>query len=143
MGKLHLVLEGLRSTKGSLRVCLWSDGEGFPDCRKNTHVQRVNVAADAAMNGLANGVAGTSGEDGEERIVTLDLTDLPAGEYGISVIHDENDNRRLDKGFIGLPAEGVGFSNNAKATFGPPKFKKARFPVAGETAQRIKIRYFL
>nr|WP_255536597.1 DUF2141 domain-containing protein [Pacificimonas pallii] len=121
--RLHLTLHGLRSSQGHVRVCLWSNGDGFPDCRKNSGVTRL--AAPAAET------------------VTVDVTDLPPGNYGISVIHDENDNRRLDKGFMGLPSEGVGFSNNASAPFGPPKYAKVRFALTGETEQVIRMKYYL
>ncbi|MGB3721747.1 MAG: DUF2141 domain-containing protein [Pacificimonas sp.] len=121
---LHLTLEGLRSAKGSVRICLWSDGDGFPDCASNAGVKRLAAVA--------------LGET-----VTLDVSGLKPGRYGVSVIHDENDNRRLDKSFIGLPTEGVGFSNNASAPFGPPKFGKVAFPVTAETSQTIKLRYYL
>lgn len=74
---------------------------------------------------------------------TLNITGLPPGEYAVSAIHDENDNRKLDKSFIGMPTEGVAFSNNAKIAFGPPKFEKVRFRVEGETTQTMRMRYFL
>ncbi len=121
---LQLTLEGLRSTKGSVRLCLWTDGTGFPDCQKNQTVKRLETSVSATT-------------------VTLDVSGLRPGSYGISVIHDENDNHRLDKSFIGLPTEGVGFSNNASASFGPPKFRKVSFTVSGDTSQTIKMRYYL
>ncbi|MGB7404353.1 MAG: DUF2141 domain-containing protein [Pacificimonas sp.] len=122
--KLSLTLEGLRAPRGSVRVCLWSSGKGFPDCKANEDVRRLAVPATATR-------------------VTVDVTNLEPGEYGVSVIHDENDNRRLDKAFIGLPREGVGFSNNASAPFGPPKFARVAFPVSGETTANIRMRYYL
>lgn len=73
----------------------------------------------------------------------IDITGLPPGDYAISAIHDENDNKKLDKSFIGMPTEGVAFSNNAKVSFGPPKFEKVRFHVEGETTQMMRMRYFL
>ena len=49
--------------------------------------------------------------------VTADRTlvlhfDLPAGKYAVQVMHDENDNGKLDANFMGIPIEGYGFSNN-------------------------------
>jgi len=73
----------------------------------------------------------------------LDIAGLAPGVYAVSAIHDENDNRKLDKSFIGMPTEGVAFSNNAKIAFGPPKFEKVRFHVEGETTQTMRMRYFL
>ena len=50
-----------------------------------------------------------------------------AGEYAVSCYHDRNGNGKLDKNTIGIPVEPYGFSNDARGSFGPPKYKKARF----------------
>lgn len=119
---LHLTFEGLRSQKGSIRLCLWRDSDGYPDCTRSTSATKETVPASSPV---------------------LDIAGLQPGDYAVSAIHDENDNRKLDKSFIGLPTEGVAFSNNARIAFGPPKFEKVRFHVAGETAQTLHMRYFL
>ena len=121
---LHLAFEGLRSHRGTVRVCVFPDSKGFPDCQQASGVVRAHTSAAATR-------------------VALDVAALPPGDYAISVIHDENDNNRLDKSFIGLPTEGVGFSNNASAPFGPPGYGKTRFVVDGETTQTIRLKYYL
>ena len=61
----------------------------------------------------------------------------------MAVIHDENDNARLDR-FAGIPREGFGFSRNPPLGFGPPRFSAARFPVDGDAAmQQVRLRYLL
>ncbi len=70
--------------------------------------------------------------------------DLPQGEFAIALYHDENDNGRLDKGLMGIPKEGFGFSRNAKATFGPPNFTKTAVELTSEDetlAIDVKMRY--
>ena len=57
------------------------------------------------------------------------FTDLPEGEYAISVFHDENDNGKLDSNFMGIPKEPYGFSNNASGFMGPPKWEDAKILV--------------
>ena len=47
--------------------------------------------------------------------------------YAVSVVYDEDGNGKLNTGFLGIPSDPVGFSNNAKGTFGPPSFYKASF----------------
>jgi uncharacterized protein (DUF2141 family) len=44
--------------------------------------------------------------------VEVVVENLPAGTYGISVMHDANSNEKLDSNMIGIPKEGFGFSNN-------------------------------
>jgi uncharacterized protein (DUF2141 family) len=66
--------------------------------------------------------------------------DIQPGEYAISAFHDANGNGKLDKNFIGIPNEGVGFSNDAMGTFGPPSFEKAKFsfPKSGPVSVTMK-----
>lgn len=54
-------------------------------------------------------------------------TDLPPGTYAIALIHDENGNGEMDTNALGLPTEAFGFSNRARARFGPPPFERAAF----------------
>ena len=53
--------------------------------------------------------------------------DIPDGTYAIGIFIDTNDNNKMDKNFLGIPKEQYGFSNNAKARFGPPSFEDASF----------------
>ncbi|MFD2522513.1 DUF2141 domain-containing protein [Emticicia soli] len=59
--------------------------------------------------------------------VTVDITDLSAGQYSVRVFHDENDNKKLDTGMFGIPKEDWGMSNNVKAVMGPPDFNESLF----------------
>ena len=59
--------------------------------------------------------------------VTWQINDVPYGDYGVAVLHDENSNGKMDKTFLGIPLEPYGFSNNVRITFGPPKWGKAKF----------------
>lgn len=120
---LNLVLTGLRSSAGEVRVCVWHEAASFPDCRKGQDVRML--AAPAAAE------------------VRLAVEGLAPGSYAVSVIHDENGNRRLDKNFVGIPTEGVGFSHNPRVTFGPPAFAKASFDTSRESTQTIRMKYFL
>lgn len=58
---------------------------------------------------------------------TFTFENLPAGEYAISVFHDENSNGKLDTNFMGIPKEAYAASNDAKGFMGPPKYKDAKF----------------
>lgn len=48
------------------------------------------------------------------------------GDYVLSVFHDENNNGELDTGFLGIPKEPYGFSNNLNK-MRPPSFEEAAF----------------
>ena len=67
-------------------------------------------------------------------------TEIPDGEYAIAFFIDANGNKKLDKNFLGIPKEQFGFSNNAMGTLSAPSFEQAKFRVAGNTVQNIKLK---
>jgi len=72
--------------------------------------------------------------------IKLQLDDLPEGAtLALSVVHDLNDNQRLDMNAIGMPTEPYGFSNNASGNFGPPSFEAAKLVLNGSTKHSIKL----
>lgn len=123
IAQLDVAVEGLRSTHGAVRICLTTDPEHYPDCQGDPAARRQTVpAADAR---------------------TIRFADVPSGTYAIALIHDENDNARLDTLF-GIPREGVGFSRNPRMLFGPPHFDRAEFAVSNQRLdERIRVKYFL
>ena len=46
-----------------------------------------------------------------DHMATVIFDSLPHGVYAIKVYHDENENKELDTGFLGIPTEAYGFSN--------------------------------
>jgi len=87
-----------------LRVCLTADPDNFPACVDDADaVTRSVPAATPALR----------------------FDGLPLGTYAIAVIHDENNNSRLDT-LAGIPREGFGFSRNPPIRFGAPRFAAVR-----------------
>ena len=66
----------------------------------------------------------------EKNAIKVRFENIVPGEYAIVVVHDENDNGKLDMNFVGIPKEAFGFSNNPVIRRGPPKYEEAKFPVA-------------
>lgn len=64
---------------------------------------------------------------------------VPTGEYAVVVVHDENDNGKLDTGFLGFGGESYAYSNDARPLFGRPKFDKAKFAVTADTQLEISL----
>jgi uncharacterized protein (DUF2141 family) len=120
--RLDVGIEGLRSAKGVVRVCVTRDPGHFPDCQSDPEARRATVPA---VNPAPR------------------FDDLPSGVYAVSLFHDENDNGRLDR-LAGIPTEGVGFSNNPRLLFGPPRFTQARFTVTDrQMDEKVRVQYFL
>ena len=61
--------------------------------------------------------------DGRDEYV---IDDIVPGEYALLVYFDENGNGRIDKNFIGIPNEPLGFSNRYRPK-GPPSYERAAF----------------
>lgn len=121
-GELSVDLANLRSHKGSVRLCLTADPKNFPACIDDAQAVTRSIPATAD---------------------SLRFEGLAHGDYAIAVIHDENNNHKLDT-FAGIPREGFGFSRNPAVTFGPPRFAAARFTLTSDAdRQQIKMRYLL
>ena len=119
---LAVSVEGLRSAKGVLQLCLTRDPAYFPDCGKDPERRHLTVAA-----------------KGEAILFPA----VPSGRYALSVVHDENANDRLDT-FMGIPREGIGFSRNPRLAFGPPSFRSVEFEVGeGTPTAEIRMKYYL
>ena len=71
---------------------------------------------------------------------SITYQDLPVGLYAIKAYHDVNNNKMLDKNFIGLPREQYGFSNNVMGAFGPPSFEQSQFEITEDTTQVLILR---
>lgn len=75
--------------------------------------------------------------------VTVVVRDIVPGVYAVQAFHDENDNMDIDRSLLGFPKEGMGFSNDAPMTYGPPRFADAAITIGAEdAATRLKMRYF-
>jgi uncharacterized protein (DUF2141 family) len=58
---------------------------------------------------------------------------IPFGKYAGTVHHDINKNNKLDKNWVGYPAEPFGLTNNPKLVLSIPKFDQCSFMVNKDT----------
>lgn len=114
---LNVEITGLGSDNGDVHIALYDRPEAFPKSDGMRLERQVSIT---------------------DRKASLVFTDLEPGLYAIAVYHDENANNDFDQGFLGIPLEDYGFSNNARVFFGPPAFDEAAFRVE-EPATRIGI----
>lgn len=63
---------------------------------------------------------------------TVTFRDVPAGDYAVSVLHDQNGDGQMQVSEIGIPTEGWAMSHGAELR-GPPTFAqvKVAIPAAG------------
>lgn len=70
--------------------------------------------------------------DGTQSTIEIDAGPLPAGRYAVAAYLDENGNHKLDHGFLGIPKEPVGASNNPRGRLGPPHFGECAFSLGAQ-----------
>ena len=72
---------------------------------------------------------------------TITFKNIPSGKYAVNILHDENKNGKIDKGFI-LPIEGIGFSNfQSIGLTNRPNFSKASFELKENKSINVKVIY--
>ena len=108
-GQIIITVSQIKNDSGLLRISLFDSKDGFPHNYKQA-LKFKNLKSDPP----------------EMKIV---FPDIPFGEYAIAILHDENNNEKMDTNFLKMPREGYGVSNNVRGTFGPPKFENAKFSV--------------
>ena len=75
--------------------------------------------------------------------VTVTIDGVPPGIFAAQAYQDSNDNGILDRNWLGMPKEGMGFSNDAPMHFGPPSFGDADFALGHADAHiSFRLRYF-
>ncbi|PSR05090.1 MAG: hypothetical protein BRD50_01935 [Bacteroidetes bacterium SW_11_45_7] len=119
LGTIEITITNLKSTKGQLLFGLYNKAEDFPE-KDRTYAARIVEV--------------------ESKKVSVQMDSIEPGSYALSVHHDENENDEIDQNFVGIPQEGFGFSNNASATFSPPKFDNAKFQVEKGQKKKLSIK---
>jgi len=64
-------------------------------------------------------------------------------EFALKILHDENMDGEVTKNWTGfIPRDGLGFSNGARMSFGPPGFDSASVRYSDALAPTIKLQYY-
>ena len=103
-------------TNGSVRVSVYDSANAFVDLRAPTLSLVVPPGA-----------------------ASVTVSNLPPGTYAVVLFDDANGNGVLDKNFIGLPREPLGFSNGYWPE-GPPSFSRAAFALGPDESRAMDFR---
>jgi uncharacterized protein (DUF2141 family) len=111
------------------------------DVRSDKGLVRVSVCPQA---NFMKDCPWTGSAPARKGAVAVTVRGVPPGHYAVQVFHDEDGDGKLGANFIGIPREGIGFSNDAMPRLMRPRFDRAAFDHGGD-AQRVpvKVRYFL
>ncbi|MGB0679073.1 MAG: DUF2141 domain-containing protein [Polyangiales bacterium] len=118
--RIEVEVPRTRSSKGSLRCALFATHRGFPS--------RSSLAVQAHKRPIASQ---------RGRCV---FRGVKPGTYAVSVLHDENDNGRIDTSFIGKPTEGYGVSYNHTYALRGPKWNESKFSVGPGATMKLRVR---
>jgi uncharacterized protein (DUF2141 family) len=120
--RLYVNVKGVRNSDGLIAVTLYADdADRFLAKRGSLYVGRTPAKAPT----------------------TATCIYLPkTGVYALAVYHDEDGDRGIDRSAIGIPTEGVGFSNNPRLILSIPSFRSVRLSVPRNNMRTsITLRY--
>lgn len=122
-------INGIRNVKGNVCLSMFNSPDGYPDSASKAVLAEcftvVSTSFEIRIEGVADGV------------------------YAIALWHDENRDEKLNYNFLGIPKEGLAFSENGRPRItppppGPPSFNSISFEVKGEPRRTsTKMTYLL
>ncbi|HEV2331831.1 MAG TPA: DUF2141 domain-containing protein [Gammaproteobacteria bacterium] len=116
-GDIAVTVSTLRNLRGHIICALFDSAEAFD---KRLPAMKVSVdPATPSANCVFHGVK--------------------PGTYAVTVVHDENDDGKLDTNFFGMPKEGYGVSNNHTYAMHGPVFSESRFAFPGSDNLNLAI----
>ena len=119
---LTIEVKNLRNSMGVVQFALYNKNGSIPD---EDYENYYKILKGEIVNGSS----------------TITFKNIPSGKYAINILHDENKNGKIDKGFI-LPIEGIGFSNFQSIGFSNrPNFSKASFELKENKTISVKVIY--
>jgi uncharacterized protein (DUF2141 family) len=118
-GSIAVTIPNVRNAAGTVRCALFTAAPGFPGA--------------SPLDRGQNNARATKGE------VRCTFERVPPGTYAVSVLHDENDDSRLDTNFFGIPKEGYGASNNVLPATSGPTFEASRFTLADGERRALSV----
>jgi uncharacterized protein (DUF2141 family) len=116
--ELVVVVDNIKEIKGSLYISAYNQKESF-DANEN-YLSRKKISVD-------------------KNTLTINLGELPAGDYAIKCYQDVNDNGKIDMNGMGIPNEPYG-SSGKSSYFGPPSFSDAKFALENNKTLQIHLK---
>ncbi|CAN5283465.1 DUF2141 domain-containing protein [soil metagenome] len=119
---LTIEVKNLRNEKGVVQFALYNKDGSIPD---EDYENYYKILKGEIKNNSSS----------------VTFKNIPAGKYAVNILHDENKNGKIDKGFI-LPIEGIGFSNfQSIGLTNRPSFSKASFELKENKTISVKVIY--
>ncbi len=119
---LTIIVKDLRNSTGVVQFALYNKKGSVPDEKYQKYYKKSTVFIN-------------------DNSATITFNNLPKAKYAINILHDENENGKIDKRFF-LPKEGIGFSNYKSIGLrNRPKFSKASFNLDDNMTKIVTVIY--
>ncbi len=105
---VEVAVTGVRDTRGDVRVDI---------CTRDTFLR-----ATCPYEGMAPATVGAT---------VVKVAGVPPGLYAAQAFHDVTGEGHVHQNVLGIPREGIGFSNDAPLRVRGPRFQDAAFSVGG------------
>lgn len=117
-GNIKITIPGVKQAKGKVQICLYKSADSF--LNEDEIFKKATIDASIAKSSFL-------------------FQSVAVGDYAILAYWDENANGKLDKNFMRIPKEEVGFSQNVMGSLGPPNFEDASFTVKEDYTTELVI----
>lgn len=119
--KLTVVVQGLKVIKGSsVMIAVYNSEETYFDA------DRMFASAEVKV---------------ENETLTYTFESFPAGDYAVTLYHDEDGNGEMDRKWYGPPREGYAFSNNFTSSMRPARYEDAVFTMEVDKTITVNMVY--
>jgi hypothetical protein len=115
---VSIQIQNLSTAKGQLLISIFNKATGFPE------------QVSAAYNTLV------FKEPLRKNLVLF----LPKGTYALAIVHDKNNNNKMDKNVFGAPTEPYGVSLNKTYLLKAPLFEENKFVMQSDTSLTIQLK---
>ncbi len=104
-GVMIVEFDHLKAENGIVEVSLFNDGSRFLEAGHASFKKRQKVV------------------DGKVRVI---FDNIPYGDYAAVSYHDINENKAIDRNFVGIPKEPVAVSRLTEKRYSKPHFNDAK-----------------
>ena len=110
-GELVLQIKNIESASGVLHIAVYDEGNFLQEEKELLKMTAIVQT---------------------QQDLRVAIPDLPFGTYAVAIYHDVNNNGKLDKNYLGIPAEPYAFSNNPKAKWRSPTFDETQIELSSQ-----------
>jgi uncharacterized protein (DUF2141 family) len=111
-------VENFKNDKGFCQACIFSSAASF------SKMEPFQCVSNKITSGKSS----------------IQFENIPDGTYAIFVFHDQNNNKKMDRNFFGIPKENYGASSNNLPFASSPRFSENKFVLLNNASLNLNIK---